>query len=684
MPEIEGGLPIVTPPGFTGQAPDWSQLSDIIQYFQTTSDAQFLNEIANFLSGLQIEQLDALSTTPTGITYPDTSAIFLSEDYPVGEEGFLSQADYDKYVMYVSSAVKNIVSALKNINHLDSEDSDLPDNFLNQLNQSPTLQELESILSSTNQIAQTLSSPKDQLSFFTKERGEVGSLIYDTRFSIDYQYTIDDEIMGIPPPLLIQSLQDIVDNLGTLHDQLEQTMDQLNPDVVLESFQELSSQILYAPQIYQTEIDHLKKLINILKTGNPDLAEELNNDLDDLNGMDASSLTLDQLTLLTDMMQGSKDSDPPKIGFNEMLSTIPLRSQRQYWDTQLDMINEMTSEIAVVTSKASEVLSQMQEALDALDEDDPIRAKYEILIDDLAGKISFMENLKGILETAAAWGIHQSIQAGSLPDDFRHAILDVYMPGQEAYLEGLANLLYFYNRGAEIGNELLTDTLGFSVASNNYNFSNWLQKTGDHYSGSYSWATGQLDDEKKQVGRDLASISKAIDDIDNEISNVNDPNEEQLSESQKKTLTDQLNADKENLLVARDQLNDLNKVLQTLRVDRVTDDDTHFEVTTHTTTIDDVTFGADKDWATKLPDLEDKVVNGISPDPDDPDAPTGGLVSINTTLNANQQKYSDQGQNQQMILQMRMTQIQQEWTIIGIAMQAVNQAYMTFARNINK
>ncbi|MBI3900790.1 MAG: hypothetical protein HY324_01405, partial [Chlamydiia bacterium] len=60
----------------------------------------------------------------------------------------------------------------------------------------------------------------------------------------------------------------------------------------------------------------------------------------------------------------------------------------------------------------------------------------------------------------------------------------------------------------------------------------------------------------------------------------------------------------------------------------------------------------------------------------------GGMVNCQAEAQSFQQNCSDQSQTQQMSLQMVMTEVQQEWTVVSTAIQILNQCYMTPASAI--
>ncbi len=80
-----------------------------------------------------------------------------------------------------------------------------------------------------------------------------------------------------------------------------------------------------------------------------------------------------------------------------------------------------------------------------------------------------------------------------------------------------------------------------------------------------------------------------------------------------------------------------------------------------------------------LSQAENFVING-----DNKSDPKGGLLNINTMITTDQSHYSSEGQTQQMQLQMTMTEVQAEWTVVSTALQLLNQMYMTVAQGIYK
>ncbi len=229
----------------------------------------------------------------------------------------------------------------------------------------------------------------------------------------------------------------------------------------------------------------------------------------------------------------------------------------------------------------------------------------------------------------------------------------------------LAELLMFANMGAQIGNALLSMITDFSAAASNYDFSNSLHGDGKgQFSGSATRAQNQLSKETTQAYHDLKRVEEALKKIEDEIKKIQ--NNKNLTPSQKKEMISKLQHIHADLKVSEGQLQNLYTLLKQLHI-HPGSDSKHFKVS------------GPQGWQKALSHAEDKAING-----DPKSDPNGGLVNIAAEINTFQQTYSDQGQNQQMQLQMRMTEIQQEWTVVSTSLQLLNQMYMTVAQGIYK
>lgn len=293
------------------------------------------------------------------------------------------------------------------------------------------------------------------------------------------------------------------------------------------------------------------------------------------------------------------------------------------------------------------------------------------------------------LGRSAAYGASNSIGSGSLPNDFQNAILNHYMPGQEKYLMELAMLLNFDNMGAEVGNALLSIMSNFAAAATDFDISGTLQGTGTpgQYSESPTYEKNAISKAKNNAYQALKNIQRSIDKINSEIIQIeNNPN---FTAAQKKEMVDKLTSIRTQLQAAQGQLQALYNLYSHLKVGQAKNPKPPPSYLAKACTVtytgpipDDPTWK----WQDALSAYENIATNGATA----AEAKKwgvqegGGLVPISSQVNTFQQKYADQGQNQQMLLQMRMTEIQQEWTVVSTALQSLNQMYMSLAQGIYK
>jgi hypothetical protein len=270
------------------------------------------------------------------------------------------------------------------------------------------------------------------------------------------------------------------------------------------------------------------------------------------------------------------------------------------------------------------------------------------------------------------------IFAESLPDAFSDAILNHYMPGQEAYLRELAAILLTDNFGTNMNNVLMKDILGFSDASNNYNVNNWIQQRADGtdsngntiYNGSATQAQSQVNNEMNQAKNDLNKVSQAINDISaQEASLAQQVQQGKISPDAAAKLKGELEKDRAGLNAAKTNLTNLYNQLSQLS----------FAPGPPSPPAPSPTFTISGGNLSTISADEKIVING---DPNNNNI--GGLTTIAGDIEGNAQYWGGQSQTAQMQLQMTMTQIQQEWAVVTTAMQLLNQMYMTIAQGINK
>lgn len=326
--------------------------------------------------------------------------------------------------------------------------------------------------------------------------------------------------------------------------------------------------------------------------------------------------------------------------------------------------------------------------------------------EETTGNTDKIEGLKMTINTlkekqhqfgqAAAWGVGQAVGAGQslgaaaapsaagepLPSQFANAIINHYMPGQEAYLRDLAMWLFLDNMGAQIGNKLLNDTLGFGQAGSNYNLNGQFIPSNGDFSGNADAWNAKIAGEADKCSGDINRATNASNDITDEINKIKeklkDPN---LSDKQRAMLQNMIDGpgglqeQLTSLSAAITNLQGLQKYLKSLKAVPTKDNAPgKFDITINGQP-------APAGWQTAFGKTEETVISG---DVNGKPPGVGGLVSISSVMTTFQQDYANQSQNQQMMLQMRMTEIQQEWTVVSTALQLLNQMYTSIAQAIYK
>jgi hypothetical protein len=277
----------------------------------------------------------------------------------------------------------------------------------------------------------------------------------------------------------------------------------------------------------------------------------------------------------------------------------------------------------------------------------------------------------------------------ALANEFARIILNKFMPAQQDYLEGLALILSLDNMGASFGNDLMNLMSDFASANNNYNFGNSLIPAGNDFVGTQKQAQNKLNNEKTQCSTDITNINNSLNTIQKQIEQI----KEKLPPSGKPT-PDQTK-------ILQDQLNTLTNLQSNLKtaLTQVTNNLAHLEKITigpaqdpHQPNSDNYYSVYDANgkpfpstppptWQSDIESSESLVINGdAAADP----TKKGGLISIGTSVITFQQNYSSQQESQQMQLNMAMTEIQQEWTVVSTALQLLNQMYMSIAQAIYK
>lgn len=288
---------------------------------------------------------------------------------------------------------------------------------------------------------------------------------------------------------------------------------------------------------------------------------------------------------------------------------------------------------------------------------------YQSNVDQMEGisiSVGDLTNLGNNIKTARDAVDSEIFIRESLPDAFADAILNHFMPNQEAYLRQLAQLLFYMNFGANMDNIILDKIKTWQSADDNYNFNDWYKANSN--TADQSTVESHITDEDTSAKNNIADAQKAQDAIKKKLAEIDaDEKSGKLTPDQAKTLRDQLNKENDSITQVIANLTQLRNDLATAMAQEQANGK-----------IDDNTMKAiqaDESLVTK----GDPNNNGF-----------GGLMTIYNDITSQQTEWSSQSQDQQIRLQEQMTITQQEWTIVSTSLQALNQVYMTLAQGIYK
>lgn len=264
----------------------------------------------------------------------------------------------------------------------------------------------------------------------------------------------------------------------------------------------------------------------------------------------------------------------------------------------------------------------------------------------------------------------------SLQEMFSQAILQHYMPGQESLLQNQATQLNWTNWLGSQYTSLVNDTAGFASANTVLVFSQRLAQpaSGNTYNGSAAAASQALQTEQSyvassitQAGSAIAQIRKILSDITGEGTPetapfIHNPQFASQIQSLQTTLQSQLN----DLVGVQRNLGTLQNVLQGVSVSGIGNT---FAVS-----------GPPSFSLSALTSAENILINGAGPTEGD----TISMSQTSQNISTQSQQTTSQSQTQQMSLQLSMTEIQQEWSVVSAALQLLNQMASTFYGNITQ
>lgn len=272
------------------------------------------------------------------------------------------------------------------------------------------------------------------------------------------------------------------------------------------------------------------------------------------------------------------------------------------------------------------------------------------------------------LQAIATYFYNLTWQDINIAEEFVKAI-DSYMDSQNAIVSGMNAQLSFLNQVGSALNNIEFTCENFQFAANNYSIASYfpVQSTlsgNTIYNITETAAASKIKAEETTTNNDLASANTAISQINAELTKLQaDPQTTQVThlESQLKTQLATLNAQKTNLTTLQGKLTTLLTAVQACP-------------TTGTT----ITIAS-----SLLPDVsnaESPIVKGNAAG--SPPPAYGSLSSIQNTFQTLKGSFATLSQRQQMMLQMTLTEVQQEWTMVTSSLQTLMEMYKTITGSL--
>ncbi|WP_080141545.1 CT620/CT621 family type III secretion system effector [Chlamydia suis] len=272
------------------------------------------------------------------------------------------------------------------------------------------------------------------------------------------------------------------------------------------------------------------------------------------------------------------------------------------------------------------------------------------------------------------------IRSLPLPSAVAAVLIDRYMPKEIDYLTQMKADLYYSNLGSSVGNAMIDAISQFVNGATYFNFASFAGQQPmtamaiDTFPGSVETAKAKLALEKQQTKLYLEYATKALEEVKTQLDRVQ--NDTVITNEQRLRITDALHGYADNLNAISGSLVLLQIYLNPLSVgvrdgnqgggDTGKDPAGTFHV-----------FGGQDQWQARLEILEDALVSGLPSN-----IISGGLFPVQASVQADQQAFADMGQSYQLEMQMHMTAMQQEWTVVATSLQILNQIYLGLTRKL--
>lgn len=251
---------------------------------------------------------------------------------------------------------------------------------------------------------------------------------------------------------------------------------------------------------------------------------------------------------------------------------------------------------------------------------------------------------------------------------FAYILLDKYIPEQEEALYALGRDLNFSGFAQSVLSSVLDEIKTFNSAPIVYNLGSYFAQTKDtcNFASTYEMAVSRYEAEQIQVRDDLASARKAqalLAEIKTKVTK-----NASLQSAQQTKLNGIIDTYNTELATIITQLGELQTALNNMTITKSTGDAQYQSAYT-------VQKGGQAISVVELQTLENKVVDGAV------DVNTGiaqgGLLNFFNGFLADVQDYGDLAQTNQLMLELQIRAMQQEWSIVSGSLKLLHNTYRT-------
>ncbi|AGW38342.1 hypothetical protein CPE1_0873 [Chlamydia pecorum PV3056/3] len=278
-------------------------------------------------------------------------------------------------------------------------------------------------------------------------------------------------------------------------------------------------------------------------------------------------------------------------------------------------------------------------------------------------QLKYFESMNANKETFVTTSPLQSV--------YTSLMLDKFLPAQQQVIRSLGDQMTFSNKTARYLNQIIQMITSFHNADTYYSLSIYLKQMNlQSLTDAVGKAKSVLANEITRCGTDITRCKQAKIEIDKIIPVVKADTE--MSSSQIRELVGVLTSYKsqfDDLIRHLSELYVLLKGMEITAVDNPDETIQAFTVSVHNQ--------PENSWVKQLATFESFVIeggqNGVVP---------GGEKQLLQSLESSEQDYTTFNQNQQLALQLEMSAMQQEWTIVSTALALLNQMFAKIARRI--